>query len=318
MTCQSSTCTRLPVTSSNTRPQHNHKTAQPTVIRHPKTRTAKGRAAAGAAAGAAAPSLHTGRAPCQADWSWAGEQGFDWLTLQGPIPVRRKLPPHIRNAYAAAMATILPRCAEGERAAWWLLLALPRLCIPSCPPGQDPKHDAYNMLSLCRMFTEGRWEQLVDLATWREGNMTSGGAASGRLPRRAARDAGAGDDKLRFTAAQTLMEIGEYSKAMHRLASTEKVKDITDEALNTLRSLHPSVGALSDHSRSIYEAVHQSMLNGFVSPAAEAAAGAAPNSNHDLNDTDVPGAFKPIELCAKRLKKAIVSAPKGSAGAGTG
>ena len=37
-----------------------------------------------------------------------------------------------------------------------------------------------------------------------------------------------------------------------------------------------------------------------------------------MDDTDAPGAFKPIDLCAKKLKKAIASAPKGSAGAGTG
>jgi hypothetical protein len=165
--------------------------------------------------------------------------------------------------------------------------------------------DQYKTVTLCRMFREGRWSELLDLAKWRE-------VEAKRL---GAKPTSAVDI---YRAAKTLMEVGEYSKAMHRLTANQGSLPPTGEVAEKLLELHPTTGALSQQERTALRAQYAAMLAGFSTPAAMAAATShAPPDGADL-DAFGEADFTAIQLTTASVKHAFMSAPKGSAGAGTG
>ena len=251
---------------------------EPTAIA--ATAAAAGRTLAATAARNAAPApLPSSRTPTEEDWSWAASQHHDWLMCKSHIHVRRQLPQRQKECLATALEVLLTRAQQNDRGAWWLLLALPRLCLPKCPTGLDPKEDAFNVPTLCRMFREGRWEQLLELAMWRE-----------EQARQQTRGSRSTDDEARFRAGENLMKVGEYSKAMSRLASTESVMELTEEVMVKLEQLHPSSGALSTEELVLYRSIRSAMLNGFTSPEAEAAAAREATIQAATTATPLPAA----------------------------
>ena len=134
-----------------------------------QARAEAARAAAARAGHAAAPApLPSSRIPTQEDWDWAAAQSYDWISQRGLSQVRRSLNHHQAQCYGAAADTVLGRAAEMDPAGLWLFNALPRLVLPRPPKGVKPSSDKYSNATLCRMFQEGRWKDLLEIAMWRE------------------------------------------------------------------------------------------------------------------------------------------------------
>jgi len=284
------------------------------------------RAAAAKAGHAAAPApLPSSRVPTEADWAWAAGQSYDWISQKGLCPVRRTLNHYQAQNFGAAADTVLGRAAEGDKGALWLFSSLPRLVLPRLPPGVMPSSDKYNNATLCRMFQEGRWKDLLEIAMWREEE-----AKKLVRPEPEGEGDGASAGCPSHKAAKTLMEVGEYSKAMNRLTATSGTLEPTEEVMEKLKALHPASGALTPEELAFFEAQRKAMLAGFASPEAQqtaansavaaATVAAALGEDAEEDDSDLAATLvhKPLQLSATAVKHAIRSSPKGSAGAGTG
>lgn len=142
-----------------------------------------------------------GSGPNAASWAWAAAQPFEVLSEAGVARIRRQLGHRHKRAFVAAMESILPRCIENDRAAWWLLLALPRLCLPSCPDDVDTDGDAYKLGKLCNMFENGHWEELWEMAASRDADAACAAQKRGRSKE--------SSDAHRFFSVKALVEVGE-------------------------------------------------------------------------------------------------------------
>ena len=213
---------------------------------------------------------------------------------------------------------MLPRCAEKDVGAWWLFLAAPRLCLPVCPKGADSSKDAYHVPTLCRMFQSGEWKTLFEFAIWREQE-----ARKLEAPPASSKKS----DAHACFAAKALMEVGEYGRAMQRLASNAQTLPPTGDTAEKLRELHPDTGSLTEHTRAHFRATCDAMLR--RAPAASEAGGAdagAPTLVEDESPVEhactggaaTADAPHPFALKEKDLYRAIRSAPRSSAGAGSG
>jgi len=221
--------------------------------------------------------------PTDADWAWADSQGTAFL-LAG-ARARRIVPARLKGIFIEAAEVVLQRAATGHRGAWWLLLALPRLALPVCPPGVDKKAEEWNVSTLLRLFRDGHWQRLFDLTLAREEE------ARRLQPLSLARP---NSTKAVHDRAASLMAVGEYSRAQARLMNASPATSVDIEAL---RALHPSTGALSPSERSTLFTARDAMLDEFA------------HAPRDLPDGEElqPG-LQPFKVSAPTLQRALGSA----------
>ena len=192
-----------------------------------------------------------GSGPSAASWAWAAAQPFEVLTEAGVARIRRQLGHRHKRSFVAAMESILPRCIENDRAAWWLLLALPRLCLPSCPSDVDTDGDAYKLGKLCSMFENGHWQQLWEMAATRDADAAR--AAESRNKRK-------GSDARRFFSVKALIEVGEYKKGMQMCQSLSSVLEPLPHVVDGMRQAHPVDGCIPQMALPALQAARTAMI----------------------------------------------------------
>ena len=216
--------------------------------------------------------------PSDSDWAWAASQPFEAIVAPAGARVKRRLHPAQVRHFREASGLLWARMQQGDRAAWWLHLALPRLVLPAKGASES---DETSTAHLCRMFVSGQFKSLFDLALARE---------------QAARDAkgerGAITEKRRADAAARLVKVGELSRGLARATSNDSECSMNSDTLDRLKELHPTTGAISAED-----------LHLFSDAAAS------------ISDQGPDARFK---LSEESLKAAIKRAPRATAGAGSG
>jgi len=202
---------------------------------HKKTSTPAARASAAtqarinAGAFGAAPLTQE---PTKADWAWADKQPFAGIVAPAGARTRRKLIATHVNTLRACCNMLWPGMQRGERAAWWLHFALPRLVF-ACQPDVE----SHGPKALGDLFLAGKFELLYDLALAREEKLRSM-----RVEQKS------GSSRQVADATSRLIKIGEYSRAMKRCSSRDGQRDADVEVMRQLQELNPTSGAIrADH-----------------------------------------------------------------------
>ena len=167
---------------------------------------------------------------------------------------------------------------QGDRAAWWLHLALPRLVLPAKGASES---DETSTAHLCRMFVSGQFKSLFELALARE-----------QAARDAKEERGISTEKRRADAAARLVKVGELSRGLARAASNDSECSLNNVTLDRLKELHPASGAITPEN-----------LRLFANEAASLS-GQSPDARFKLSE--------------ESLRAAIKRAPRAAAGAGSG
>ena len=160
-------------------------------------------------------------------------------------------------------------------AAWWLILAAPRMLWRQEARG-GVKRTAAAKDSACERFRCGKWQEL-----WAEVQAAEGRSASAQSRQR--RGEAPVPTEVRPTpqelarvcqAALRKLQSGDYRGAMARLMSTSGVLAGSAEVLAKLEALHPVAGALPDTAKAVFER----LIGDLVGMYARRAAGFAPPS----------------------------------------
>jgi len=165
--------------------------------------------------------------PSKADWDWAAAQPFSAIVVPAGARTRRSLHASHVNTLQSCCDMLWPGMKRGERAAWWLHLALPRLVLACKGDGET-----MGVKKLGELFLAGKFEVLFKLAQAREEKLREARTQSGSSSRKV------GD------ATAMLIKIGEYSRAMKRCSSKDGQRDVDDSVIDQLKALHPTSGAI--------------------------------------------------------------------------
>lgn len=244
------------------------------------------------------PPIPAGHPDFAALLAWAAEQE----PLQpSPAPLRRKLTRKQQASWRATCGRVLSRLAAhpDDKGAGWAFMSLPRLCLPA---GDGERHSECDPRKLCRRFDEGDWAALLHEALARdEASPPLSGA--GRCP---------------YRSVAQLVEAGEFSRGMARLANPASMAPSTAATLAALQLLHPETGGLTDEQRAAYEAMLARARADAAGPGA-ARSGVAGSSEADGSDLQSDDATAvPIELDIDVLQAAIMSSPRHSASGPSG
>ena len=256
-------------------------------LRHPCTAAAlaAGRAAsqpttqAARAAAAVLPDSADGSLAGQAAWwVWAegmldGTQGLDFLTTPALFRAVTSVSRAQMPLFVACLELVARRLeamsaagnVRGCEAAWWALLALPRMLLRRAGGSgfAFTKHVGGPTAVRCSRFINGGGQELWEEALLSE--EASAAAAAGHATRRgaaAARHRGAVPLQNVLRACR-LVEVGQFGNAMARAADPSVAAPGTAETVRKLEELHPTRGALSADDATLFSRLSMSITQSY-------------------------------------------------------
>ena len=290
--------------------------------------------AAAGGGGTPSGSLHPGGpaarvGPTAACWGWVdgkldGAEGLAALTVPSQLAFQRSFNRGQRRLrqFLACVRVVVEKLVaatatgdeRGCEAAFWLCLALPRMVLRLGVGGRGGAGSRGRMGGPSDgrfvRFLNGDWEEL-----WAEAVTAEAAAASKRAEgqrRRAeqtATDGGGGAaQERRIRRAMRQAAERQYGTALRTLTATAGIRPATPEVRASLQDKHPASGELSAAERVRFGSFAERIVASYGSGAA------AP---------PVAGALPPLPqhqlvLSLAALRRALVTAPRGSSGGGSG
>ena len=173
-----------------------------------------------------------------------------WDFLKNSVGLcRRNVPISSRKLWARTVGFLALACQSSNSSDfdWWALLSLPRLCLPrKHNEGFADRPQAYKINFLLSLALQGDFSQLIDLARWREAQVspTLNTLTTATVP---AADAPVpvmhiADRDMR--RANLMMQMGRPSKALAALTGGGSVS-LSEDVIEALQDLHPMSGAIA-------------------------------------------------------------------------
>ena len=268
--------------------------------------------------------------PTAACWSWVdgkldGAEGLAALTFPSQLAFQRSFhrgARRLRQFLACARVVVEKlRAAEaagderGVEAAWWLALALPRLLLRQGVGGRGGQGSRGRMGGPSdgrfERFLNGDWQELWAEAVAAEAAAASKRAEAAQRRRREERsEADSTNAAMERRIRRGMRKAGErqYGMALRTLTATAGIRPATEDVRARLQDKHPASGGLSEAEAERYGALAARIVASYkVGAAGPAAAGVQQQLRmHQLH------------LSTDALQRALVTAPKGSAGGGSG